>query len=101
MRKVLTAFLLLMFVCALPLQAYAQGCAAHCASMQTDAPAESDGSPCTQVGTCELATCIQLSVLPSSVTGTVSAGSFSLTASIEKFFPDRALSPLDRPPISS
>src|SRR4051812_1174475 len=111
MRKSLTAILLLLFVCAMPLQAYAQGCAAHCALMQMDADDMSPASdvpgkmksntPCAQMVTCQLADCTQLSMLPQSFTGSAVVDNVTPSGAPEKIVPDRALSPLDRPPIFS
>jgi hypothetical protein len=108
MRRSLTRFMLLMFVCALPLQAYAQACEMHCALMKADAgmtdmenaPQKSDdNAPCAQTGLCKLASNTQLVLSTALIADVVSVSSPPITA-IEPVA-DRVLSPLDRPPISS
>jgi len=100
--------MLLMFICALPLQAYARACEMHCALMKagsgmtdtdTTQQKSNDRAPCTQTGLCELASNTQL-LLPSALIANVvivSSPPFAATESAS----DRALSPLDRPPIRS
>ncbi|HKQ30517.1 MAG TPA: hypothetical protein VJS66_04455 [Burkholderiales bacterium] len=104
MRRSITRFLLLAFVCALPLQAYAQACALHCALMQTGAtdkgtlPQSDDAPPCAQSGLCELAAAAF--VLPLELTADVVFVSSTPSTAVESV-PDRTPAPPDRPPIFS
>jgi hypothetical protein len=129
MRKSIALLLLTMFACILPLQAYAQTCAMHCAfgQMQTDemqemsmqhgqqmpdhAPAhvpdqapdrELDHDvPCTQSTMCQLAQGVQFSVLPVVTTTVILVAASSPSATVIKPLLSRDLLPLDRPPISA
>ncbi len=110
MRKSLALLLLTLFVGILPLQAYAQTCAMHCALMQADmdhaagdSASHNDESPCAQSTICQLAQCLQFSVIPAIGTNAeaVVTGTFSPPHFVAEHLPNRKLSPLDRPPILS
>lgn len=110
MRKPLTTVLLLLFICALPLQVLAQARAMHCALMQAgiqdgaglDASHDSErNAACAQSGACQLTTCMQVSALPSFFAGLAFDAVSSRPTSPVTFVQDRALSPPHRPPICS
>jgi len=124
MRKPLAYFLLLVFIGTMPLQAYAQACALHCAMMAADMQQESSAAstmhgtpdahdhaamhhapdedkPCVQTLMCQLTQGVQLLMLPERSAGIGCIDSSSPPQADIKPLLSRYPPPLDRPPIFS
>ena len=116
MRKFLVVLLSLSLLGAMPLQAWAQSCAMHCAfaqgemqqmhGQQHDGAAHQPQAPeqkdtCAHAALCQVAQSVQFSVIPATLGDMVFAGGVLPPDAIVKPLVGRHPPPLDRPPILS